>query len=297
MAGVELYGFRPREGLVLAPWEAEELASTPPGASRVVEVNLGRDKAVASAVESEVAVNVAGRTVYRVERSLLERASSLGSRAVWVSASGEARVLELRSGGYYKILPVRGAPPTLEIDGIHMHRIWGTDPLRDTLAKMRAARVRRGHRVLDTCMGLGYTAILSLRRGAAHVVTIEVDDNVIALAEYNPWSRDLASDGIDVVRGDAARVVWELREGYFDRVIHDPPRLSPRTGDLYGAEFYSRLYELLRPGGVLFHYTGEPGKRRRLGVPGHVAGRLQRVGFRVVGFDEEAKGVVAVKPR
>ena len=291
---VELYQYTPVEGVVLAPWEARSVLEAAPGS--LVTVDLGLSRARVHRGPEGSLVLESPRLRVEVGEEVLEEAAGWRARALLLSPGG-ARPLEVRAGRYYKLVPVPGAPPTLEIDGIHMHRILGTDPGRDTWAKIRAARVGRGHRVLDTCMGLGYTAIYSARRGASHVVTIEVDENVVYIARMNPWSRPLESPGIDVVLGDATRVVWELPEAYFDRIIHDPPRLSSTTGDLYGLEFYRRLYQLLRPGGRLFHYTGEPGKKRRLNIPGRVAGRLEKAGFIVLGFDDRAKGVVAVKPR
>ncbi len=202
---------------------------------------------------------------------------------------------EDRSRGYARLFARWRGPPTIELDGIHMHRVKDTNPLRDTLSKIRAARIRSGMLVLDTCMGLGYTAIASYRRGA-RVVTVEVDDRVLNLVGVNPWSRDLGSHGITVIRGDVARVIEYFDDSVFDAVIHDPPRLSSSTGDLYGSRFYSELFRVLKPGGRLFHYTGEPGRKRRLNIPGRVASRLRDAGFSGVRFDRGAQGVVGFKP-
>ncbi|MEB3851793.1 MAG: RsmD family RNA methyltransferase [Desulfurococcales archaeon] len=221
-----------------------------------------------------------------------------GGRRILVLERGSWRVAEVRAGHYYKLVPTQpGAPPTLEIDGIHMHRVSGTDPWRDTLSKVAAARVRRGHRVLDVCTGLGYTAIASLRRGASVVHTIEVDENVLWLAERNPWSRGLADHRVAVLLGDASSVVWELPEGFYDRVIHDPPRFTKTSSSLYTLDLYRRLYALLRPGGVLYHYTGEPGRLRGLALPGRVARLLREAGFEGVRWDPRSLGLVARKPR
>jgi predicted methyltransferase len=170
--------------------------------------------------------------------------------------------------------------PTLEIDGIHMHRIEGTTPWEDAKKKVSLAKVRPSHRVLDTCMGLGYTAIHSALAGA-EVLTVEVDPNVVELASYNPWSWRLSDPRIKVVLGDVREVVEDLEDEAFDRVIHDPPRFSPRTGDLYGKKLYSELYRVLKDGGVLFHYVGSPGRARGLDLIRGVAKRLAEVGFDV----------------
>ena len=57
-------------------------------------------------------------------------------------------------------MPTSGAP-TLLIAGFPMHRIKNIDPHRDTLNKIKAARP--SGQVLDTSMGLGYTAIQAAR--------------------------------------------------------------------------------------------------------------------------------------
>ena len=78
--------------------------------------------------------------------------------------------------------------------------------------------------------------------------------------------------------------------------MHDPPRFSGSTGDLYSLEFYKELHRVLKPRGLLFHYTGEP---RRRGAPSILKGireRLEKAGFRVLYYDEDAQGYVAAKP-
>jgi len=294
MTGLELYQYEPRRDPLITPWDARRLLQVT-GRMRTA-IAWGKQRVEAWRREGAVYLELEGRT-YRVEMGELARAAEDSDR-VYVIARDGLRPVEARGRGYYKLVPVHPrAPPTLEISGIHMHRVSGTDPLRDTRAKLRAARIRRGVDVLDTTMGLGYTAVGSLLAGARRVVTVEVDENVILMASYNPWSWRLGDPRITLIHGDAVRVVSMLEDESFDRVIHDPPRLSGRTGDLYGEEFYRELYRVLRPGGVLFHYTGEPGRLRRLNVPGRVAGRLRRVGFLVEGYDREAMGVVAVRGR
>jgi predicted methyltransferase len=198
--------------------------------------------------------------------------------------------------GYVKLKalgPGRGT--TLEINGVHMHRVEGVDPITDAELKVSTARVRRGHLVLDVCTGLGYTAIASLRRGA-RVVTIELSEHVLWAAERNPFSWNLASRDAVIILGDAVDVVTKLRDNMFDRIVHDPPRYS-LAGELYSQDFYAELYRVLKPGGILYHYTGEPGRHTNVRIVKGVLNRLRNVGFVGVRFVEEVQGVIALKPR
>lgn len=197
---------------------------------------------------------------------------------------------------FYKLKAVAlNKAPTLEISGIHMHRITGVDPWKDTLLKIRAARITRNSLVLDTCMGLGYTAIASLVHGAKEVYTFEVDENVVWIAERNPWSRGLGSPNINIFLGDVVDHVHALPDTYFDRVIHDPPRFTRSTGDLYSLEFYKELYRVMKPKGILFHYTGEPRKHGGPSILKGIRVRLEKAGLRVLYYDENALGYIAVK--
>lgn len=229
--------------------------------------------------------------------SLAELRPSEEDRVVIVESNGDIYEVVKRDRGFYKLKAISCcSPPTLEINGIHMHRIKDIDPLADSVIKVKAARVRAGDVVLDTCMGLGYTALSSLRLGAREVYTVEIDENVIWIAERNPWSSGLSSPNVRIIRGDVTAVVKGFEDERFDKIIHDPPRFSGSTGELYSAEFYRELFRVLKPGGVMFHYTGEP---RRHGAPSILKGikeRLTRAGF-ITYFDERAQGFICIKPR
>jgi len=199
-------------------------------------------------------------------------------------------------GNFYKLKAVGPrTAPTLEINGIHMHRIVGITPWKDSLLKIRYARIKRCVKVLDVCTGLGYTAIASLLRGACKVVTVEIDEYVLKIASYNPWSWKLSSDRIMIINDDATEVVSRIKDSSFDRIIHDPPIL-PLAGELYSKEFYKELFRILKKGGILFHYTGKPGHSRGINITKGVTNRLRQVGFEVK-IAERASGVVAFKPR
>lgn len=265
--------------------------------SGFTSVNLGLDVASVSFLDGFCDVDVGGFRVRVGLEDLRGLEGVLSSRdVVFYDLNLGFVVVEVRSNRFYKLVSLGSGAPTLEIDGVHMHRVEGITPWDDARVKVESLGVRRGSRVLDLCTGLGYTAIHSLRAGAREVYTVEVDENVLSIASLNPWSRGLGSEGVWVILGDAFSVVREFEDNYFNYVIHDPPRLSKSTGELYSLEFYRELYRILKPGGRLYHYTGEPGRVRGLNIPSRVASKLREAGFIVEGYSKLTAGVKAVKP-
>jgi len=196
-----------------------------------------------------------------------------------------------RTGRAYSLYPTPTAP-TLLISGIPMHRIKGTDPWQDTLSKVRVANPRGW--VLDTCMGLGYTAIAAART-AERVLTIELDPEVVALARQNPWSQPLFTDPrIQVLIGDGAELLSALASGVFSCVIHDPPTFA-LAGELYTLEFYREVMRVLRPRGRMFHYIGDPESKSGRAVTARVRERLRQAGFQRLTPAPRAFGLLAGK--
>jgi predicted methyltransferase len=194
----------------------------------------------------------------------------------------------------YSLMPTGGAP-TMLISGVLMHRIKGIDPHGDTLRKVRTIAPLSG-RVLDTCTGLGYTAIQAART-ADQVVTIELDPTALEIARRNPWSRNLfGNPRIEQRLGDAFDVVPTLGDATFSRIIHDPPTFS-LAGDLYSAVFYRQLYRVLAPKGRLFHYIGDLSSRSGRTVVRGVLRRLHEAGFSRVEPRPKVFGVIARKQR
>ncbi len=192
----------------------------------------------------------------------------------------------------YTLYPTTSAP-TMLISGLLMHRIKDTDPRQDTLAKIKTIAPVAGN-VLDTAMGLGYTAIEAART-AETVTTIELDPTVVDICRLNPWSQDLfANDRITRRIGDAFDVVETLEDSAYPRVIHDPPVFS-LAGHLYGEDFYRELYRVLTPRGRLFHYIGDLQSRSGAGVARGVRQRLIAAGFKRVIDRPQAFGVAAYK--
>ena len=200
--------------------------------------------------------------------------------------------------GYYKLKAIAlDKAPTLEINGIHMHRVTGIDPWTDALSKVRKLGVKPGDKVLDTCLGLGYTAINILLRGASRVYSVEIDENVIWIAEHNPWSHKLSDQRLTIFKGGVTEIVEIFEEGFFDKILHDPPRYSSSTGDLYSLTFYKELYRILKPGGKLYHYTGEPHRHGGPSIVKGIGDRLRKAGFYPVVYDKTTQGYIAYKPR
>lgn len=204
----------------------------------------------------------------------------------------EIQVFSEYTNRSYSLLPTRGAP-TMVVAGFPMHRIKDADPHQDTLTKIRAAAPVVG-RVLDTATGLGYTAIEAART-ADEVVTIELDPAALEVARLNPWSQRLFDNQkIIQLTGDSYEEVQKFEDESFSRIIHDPPAFS-LAGDLYSGAFYRQLLRVLKRGGRVFHYIGNPDRTSGHRVTRGVARRLQEAGFARVVDRPEAFGLVAYK--
>lgn len=182
--------------------------------------------------------------------------------------------------------------PTLEISGIHMHRVT-VDPLFvDAKLKIRALNPTPRSSVLEICTGLGYTTYWLLRLDCK-VVTIEKSAEVIELAGWNPWSRHL--ENVELILSDATDALQRLPDDKFDFAVHDPPRISTAP-ELYTEDFYRELNRVLKAGGILFHYVGEP-KRKRGKHYHHIRGisnRLRDSGFNIIRYDPASQGILAI---
>ncbi|MEM8856735.1 MAG: spermine synthase [Chloroflexota bacterium] len=193
----------------------------------------------------------------------------------------------------YSLFPTQSAP-TMLVSGITMHRIINCDPHQDTINKIKAFGAPPTGRVLDTTMGLGYTAIQAART-AASVTTIELDPAVVEICRYNPWSSALfEKENITRRVGHAWDVIEELSDGSFSAIVHDPPMFN-MAGELYSLDFYKELYRLLGHKGRLFHYIGNPKSKSGSTVTRGTIKRLKEAGFKRVMGREQAFGVLAVK--
>ena len=239
---------------------------------------------------------IAGNSLVMDEASSLETdqlipVCSAGNK-IFYYKSGELQPVEFRGDGYYKLVPTPTVP-TLEINGIKMHRSKDIDPLTD--ARLKAGKVvRKGDIVLDTCGGLGYSALFAVKAGAKTVISIEKDNAVIFLRTLNPWTP--GDRRIDLIHADICRRIIQFNDQQFDSIIHDPPRFTSATGDLYGKPFYHSLFRVLKLRGRLFHYTGSPKKiKEQDRFLKNTQKRLESAGFQRVGFHNRLQGFLAEK--
>ena len=181
---------------------------------------------------------------------------------------------------FYKLVPTKDAP-TIEISGIRMHVTKEMSPMEDTGKKTESISPLKGF-VLDTCMGLGYTAIAA-SKSADFVFTCERDGNVLEIAKHNPWSQELFNNKkISILKTDVFEEIKIFKSNMFDAVIHDPPRLS-LASELYSLDFYRQIFRVMKNDGRLYHYTGNPGSRNRnVNLPGNVSKRLKIAGFKEI---------------
>jgi predicted methyltransferase len=197
-----------------------------------------------------------------------------------------------RLNRFYSLMPTERAP-TLLVSGIPMHRIKGIDPYSDTLRKIGTISPVMG-RVLDTCTGLGYTAVEAAKT-AEEVVTVELDPEVLEVARLNPWSRSLFENPrIQQIVGDSFEEILSFEDGAFARIIHDPPTFS-LAGELYSGEYYRHLRRVLKQKGRLFHYIGDLDSRFGRNVARGVVRRLQEAGFSRIVRKPGAFGLVAYR--
>ncbi len=187
------------------------------------------------------------------------------------------------AGSLIKLVPTDWGAPTFEIDGIKMLVTAEISPIED--ARRKVALIQpRGKIVLDTCGGLGYFAAACLHADVARVDSFEKNADVLWLRTLNPWSPDPASIAnggrLALSHADVSQEITRIDSASVDAVLHDPPRFGI-AGELYSQAFYEHLARVLRRGGCMFHYTGNPNKLTSgRDVPREVAKRLQKAGFK-----------------
>lgn len=277
--------------IILSAYTVEPIFLRLKDASPQIEIspNLGINKVLVTVDDDYV--TFPGN--HRISRNLIDLIMAEPQSCFEVSNNELIKIAEYSdyTDRYYSLYPTDSAP-TMLLSGIPMHRIKGTNPYNDTLAKIRAANPFG--EVLDTTTGLGYTAI-EAAKNANHVITIELDPAVIRLCKFNPWSRKLFNHPrISKLIGDSFELINTFPNEYFSCVIHDPPTFS-LAGDLYSTEFYEEIYRILKPNGRFFHYIGDPDSKSGRRTTQGVIKRLSKTGFRNISLRVDAFGVLAKK--
>lgn len=220
-------------------------------------------------------------------------------RFLYAETEGGVVRLDLFEKHYYKLRLYNGVP-VLEIDGVRMQLVKDfRTPLDYAKEVVRGLKIpsRGRHTVLDTCMGLGYTAIeASKKAGVDMVVTCECSEAVAALAKWNPLSEPIwdPEGKIIPLMGDVSKLVKDFESSMFSFVIHDPPRFS-HAPVLYSSEFYRELYRVCKKGGRIYHYVGSVGKARGRDIGKEVSRRLSEAGFKRIRHVKRLQGLFASK--
>jgi len=193
---------------------------------------------------------------------------------------------------FYKLTPTKDWP-TLTFSSVPMHRFKTISPKLSAELMVREISPITGV-VLDTCCGLGYTSILESKT-AEGVVVFEKDENVLRLAEYNPYSEELFTNKkIKLKQESVLEGIKLLKKDSFDRILHDPPTVSFGK-ELYSKEFYKELFRVLKPKGIIYHYCPNPGKTKGTEFFPSIIKHLKEVGFRNCEHHKESSGIRAIK--
>lgn len=196
---------------------------------------------------------------------------------------------------YYKLKPTKDWP-TIMLSSVPMHRFKHFSPKEDTKSKLAEISPVRGT-VLDTCCGLGYTAIgaASAGREVNEVFVFERDASVLEIARHNPYSQELFSNPkIKLSLENVFFGIKKISAEQFDRIIHDPPTVS-FSPELYTHEFYIELFRVAAKNSVLYHYCPNPGKTKGKLFWPSLKRKLLEVGFSDVEFHEKSSGIRAIK--
>lgn len=215
---------------------------------------------------------------------------------LYAEKDGTSMRLDLFDRHYYK-LRIFNDVPILEIDGLRMQLVKDfKNPLEYSKEVVKRLKLQdKDAVVLDSCMGLGYTAIEASKK-AKLVITIEKSEAVYNLAKWNPFSEELwdKNGNIMPLLGDASEVIRTFDDSMFNYVIHDPPRFS-HAPELYSDEFYKELCRVCKKNARIFHYVGSVGKKKGRNIEKEVSGRLAVAGFKEIKYAPRLQGIFCVK--
>jgi len=228
------------------------------------------------------------------EKIPLQEFKKIKENSYFIIDSGHLKKLAFfseESNFYYKLMPTADWP-TVTLSSTPMHRWVLVSPKEDTLSKIKEVSPVKG-KVLDTCCGLGYTAIVAAK-DADEVYTFDRDEYVLHVAKFNPYSQELFNNKkIRLLKGDISKIIFKLEGNFFDRVVHDPPTFK-YAPELYSKEFYGQLYRVMKKDGILYHYAPWPHRKGKPLYP-KIMGLLSEAGFGKVKYSKESSGVAAQK--
>jgi len=232
----------------------------------------------------------------KLDMGIIKKANKRGDHDCFLVEKGSLYFIYIfENQTAYKLYePHMDYPPTLWINGSVMHTISVSNPIEDVKNKVKVLGEINGE-VLDTCFGLGYTAIELKNAGADKVYTYEISKAVLEIAKVNPWSGEaFNSNKILIHNADIIPTIKKFSEEKFSFILHDPPNVKI-NGDLYSLSFYKELFRVLEHGGVLYHFVGggRAPKEYKVDYIKGVIKRLYAVGFRKV--VKSYRGVVAYK--
>ncbi|MDD4295097.1 MAG: methyltransferase [Candidatus Omnitrophica bacterium] len=190
---------------------------------------------------------------------------------------------------HYKLLATPDWPTTA-ISSVPMHRV--ASPKIDSENKITSLQPHG--KILDTCTGMGYTAILCAKT-CREIYTFEKDPNMIFLAKLNPCSEKLFSaPNIKIHEKDINTAIYSLPSDFFDYIVHDPPtyKMAP---DLFSEKFYKELHRILKIHGKMFHYVPLYRIKSGYDFPSTIARKLKSVCFDVSAFNEKTSGFICRK--
>ena len=272
--------------LIITKKEAEKILSIKEGSINI-SLDLGVSFGNVSAKEGFVHINE--------QKIPLSAFNKLKEETCYVIEDNTLKQLALFSDEtnfYYKLIPTKDWP-TITLSSTPMHRHTLISPKQDSLLKIREISPVKG-RVLDTCCGLGYTAILSSEK-ADEVYSFEIDKNVLFIAKLNPYSQKLFSnEKIKLCEEDISSQIVKFEDNFFDRIIHDPPTFK-YAPELYSSRFYTELYRVLKKGGILYHYCPCPHKTKGKKFYPRVIRLLREAGFERAEYHEVSSGIRALK--
>ncbi len=219
---------------------------------------------------------------------------SADDKFIYAEKDGKLHRLDIFDHHYYK-LRLWNDIPILEIDGLRMQLVKDfetpLDYAREVVAALHIPSAGSAI-VLDTCMGLGYTAMEAAKnKGVKKVISCEVAGAVITLANWNPMSEGLFENGkIKMLHGNIADLTSGMKDNSVDFIIHDPPRFS-HAPELYSPEFYKELFRIAKAGARIFHYVGSAGKSKGKKMEAGVSKRLEEAGFANISYNARLQGL------